>query len=211
MIWVKKLNKQTSRAIAYCYNALNFLFMEPDAYILIDRIYLHGSAARGSLTEKSDIDLFIDAKDENARIIEKMAISAISRFYNSNDYEKWKRLGFLHTFSVMAGTLETWELKQSIMAEGILLFLKKAALMPAERKVLFIFKILKIKNKYLKFTRLFFGRKEAGYKDKGILGKVKGDKISANVIIVPKESQQETEKALQKEGIDYSMKEICML
>ena len=52
MIWVKKLNKQTSRAIAYCYNALNFLFMEPDAYILIDRIYLHGSAARGSLTEK---------------------------------------------------------------------------------------------------------------------------------------------------------------
>ena len=44
-----------------------------------------------------------------------MAISAISRFYNSNDYEKWKRLGFLHTFSVMAGTLETWELKQSII------------------------------------------------------------------------------------------------
>ncbi|MDD4877558.1 MAG: nucleotidyltransferase domain-containing protein [Candidatus Nanoarchaeia archaeon] len=208
---VKKLNKEASRAIAYCYNALNFLFMEPEAYALIDRIYLHGSAIRGALTEKSDIDMFIDTADENARIIEKMAISAISRFYKSNDYEKWKRLGFLHTFSVMAGTLETWELKQGIMAEGILLYSKKMALMPAERKVLFIFKIPKIKKKYLKFTRLFFGRKEEGYKDKGILGKVKGEKVSANVIIVPKEYQQETEKALQKESIDYSMKEICLL
>jgi len=185
--------------------------MEPDAYALINSIYLHGSAARGSLTEKSDMDLFLDTADENAGAIEKIAVNAIKRFYNSNDYEKWKRLGFLHTISVMAGALEKWELKQGIMADGILLYSKKTALMPAERRVMFIFKIPKIKKKYLKFTRAFFGRKEAGYKDKGILGKVKGDKISANAIIVPKESQQETERALQKEGIDYSMKEICLL
>ncbi|MDI6738469.1 MAG: nucleotidyltransferase domain-containing protein [Nanoarchaeota archaeon] len=208
---VRKLNKQTSRAIAYCFDALGFLFMEPDAYALISGIYLYGSAARGSLAEKSDIDLFIDTADENAGTVEKISVNAIKRFYSSNDYEKWKRLGFMHTISVMAGALERWELKHGIMADGILLYSKKAALMPAERRVMFIFKIPKIKKKYLKFTRLFFGRKEVGYKDSGFLGKVKGDKISANVIIVPKEGQQETEKALQKEGIDYSMKEICVL
>ena len=50
---------------------------------------------------------------------------------------------------------------------------------------------------------------EKGYKDNGLLGEVNGKKISTNVIIIPKESQQKISEFMQKEKIDYSMKEIC--
>ena len=96
------------------------------------------------------------------------------------------------------------------MAEGILLYSKKSEILPAERKVLFSYELPKKKKKYLHFVRALFGRREKGYKDLGLLEELNGKKISANVIIIPKESQQKTMEFMQKEKINYSRKEICV-
>lgn len=207
---MKKLNKQTCKSISYVQNALSFLFLHDENIDFINSIYLYGSAARGELTEKSDIDIFIDCNVGKEKKIEQIAKAAFSNFYQSTDYQKWKYFRFLYPLSVQAGELLTWQLKTSVMADGILLYSKKAEIVPAERQVLFTFVLPKDKKKYLRFIRSLYGRKEKGYKEHGFLLEFQGKKISSDVIMIPKENQQKMLQFLQKCKINYSMKEICV-
>ena len=207
---MKKLNKQTLNAIAYAQNALSFIFLDSAIADLIKGIYLYGSAVRGELSKESDIDIFIDCDADKEESIERIAKAALSRFCNSKDFDKWKLFNFEHQISIQSGELEKWQLKTSIMADGILLYSKKSEILPAERKVLFSYELPKKKKLYLHFIRTLFGRKEKGYKDFGLLGELNGKKIGSNVIIVPKENQQRAMEFMQKEKINYSMKEICV-
>lgn len=199
------MNKQTRQALAYAQDALSFIFLDPSAEF-IETIYFYGSAVRGQLQKESDIDLFIDTEKN----IEKQVEAAIGRFYLSKDYEKWKHFGFTPLISIHAGKLEEWQLKTSIAAEGLLLYSKKGGTAFTERFDLFILELPKNKKKYLHFTRSFFGRKESGYCDIGFLGKLQGEKLSSNVILIKKEHEVELLKWLQKEKVDYSFKEISV-
>jgi len=207
---VRKLNSQTLKAIAYAQNALSFVFLDSAIDNIIQGIYLYGSSARGELTEESDIDIFIDCNANKEIIADGITKAALSRFYKSKDFEKWELLKFNYNISFQAGELLKWQLRTSIMAEGILLYSKKAEVLPAERKVLFTYELPKNKKKYLHFIRNLFGRKEKGYNDFGLLGDISGQRISSNVIIIPKENQQKISEFMRKEKIDYSMKEICV-
>lgn len=197
-------------SIAYVQNALSFIFLDSSIDDTIRGIYLYGSAVRGELTDDSDIDIFIDCRSADEDDIEGLAKAALSRFYKSKDYDKWKLFKFDYPISVQAGDLSAWKLKTSITAEGILIYSKKSEIIPAERKVLFTFDLPREKKQYVRFIRCLFGRKEKGYRDEGLLGKANGKKLSANVIIVPGENQQKITEFLQKEKINYSMKEICV-
>jgi len=206
---VKKLNEQTSQAIAYAQDAISFLFLDPIAKD-IEKIYLYGSAVRGQLQKGSDIDIFIDTNKN----IEKQAKTILNRFYLSQDYEKWKHYHFTYPFSFQAGKLLEWELKSSILAEGILLYSKQAdfseTIPTTKRKDLFILELPKNKKRYLHFIRHIFGRKEKGYSDKGFLHKLEGQKLSSNIILIPKEQEAEIIHFLHKEKINYSFKEISV-
>lgn len=204
------MNKQTLMSIAYAQNALSFIFLDSSINNFIKGIYLYGSAVRGELTDESDIDMFIDCDAKKENTVEGIAKAALSRFYKSKDFDKWRIFKFDYEISFQAGDLRTWQLKTSIIAEGILLYSKKAEIFPAERKVMFTYELPKKKNQYLHFIRDLFGRKEEGYKDLGLLGELNGKRISANLIIVPKENQQRITEFMQKEKINYSMKEICV-
>jgi hypothetical protein len=205
---VRKLNKETLKSIAYAQNAMCFIFMDNNAG-LIDEAYLYGSAARGGLGKGSDIDIFLNCSPEKEKQVEIIAKSSLSRFYKSKDYDKWKLFKFDYPISVQAGNLSEWHLKSSIMAEGILIYSKKTEILPSKRQVLVIFELPKNKKKYLHLIRGLFGRNEKGYNDKGILGSLEGIRISSNVIIVPKENQKSIMDFMQKNKVDYSMKEAC--
>ena len=202
------MNKQTQMAIAYAQNAISFIFLNSAINDFIKEIYLYGSAVRGELTKNSDIDIFINCDADKEKVLETTAKSALSKFYASKDFDKWRLFRFNFPVSFQTGNLMTWHLKTSILAEGILLYSKKTPISQAERKVLFTYTLPKKKNKYLHFIRTLLGRKEQGYKDKGLLGQTNGKKISTNAIIVPKESQQKITNLMNKEKIDYSMTEI---
>jgi hypothetical protein len=77
------------------------------------------------------------------------------------------------------------------------------------RNILFTVILPKKKSPYLQFIRSFFGRKEEGYNDTGIVGNLQGTRISATVFIIKKEHQQNIESALQKQKINYSFREIA--
>ncbi|MEK6960942.1 MAG: nucleotidyltransferase domain-containing protein [Nanoarchaeota archaeon] len=206
---MKRLNKQTAKAIAYAQDALTFLFLDNEEKGKIKGIYLFGSAVRGELEKESDIDLFIDCKKSDESSIQKAAERAIARFHQSKDYEKWKNFGFEHPISVQVGDLYTWSLKSSILSEGITLYSISPSTLPAERKILITFTLPKNKKKYLQFTRTLFGRKEEGYKDKGMIEVSGGIRIGSNVIIIPSGSQKKIIDKMNNEKIEYSLKEIC--
>ncbi len=191
-------------------NALVFLFQKQDIVQHINTIYLFGSAVRGELTKDSDIDIFIDCNEEHEQELEANVKSSLGLYYNSNDYEKWKTFKFTYPLSVQAGNVKTWELYSSILADGIVLYSKKIAVETSDRKVLFMFELPKNKKKYLSLIRKLFGRKEPGYKDQGIIGEIKGKKLSSTVIIIPKEYQQKIINLLNKEKVNYSMEEIAV-
>ena len=202
------MNKQTRQAIAYVQDALTFLFLDATLNDSISKIFLYGSAVRGQLRKESDLDLFIDCASDQEKIITARVRAAFARFYQSKDYQKWKDLRFSYPLSVHAGELEQWQLHSSIMAEGILLYSKKAELQPGERHDLFILEFPKAKKKYLRLVRSLFGRKEKGYQDSGFLGKLHGKKLSSNVILIKKEQESQLLAFFQKEKINYSFKEI---
>lgn len=189
---------------------LSFIFHNPTIDDKIKSIYLYGSAVRGELTKKSDIDLFFDCKEENEEFVKRLVDSGIVKFFSSKDYEKWKLLHFTYPFSIMAGDLKGWDLKLSIASEGILLYSNKASLDVGERCVLFRISYPKKKNEYIKIRRILFGRDEEYYRGKGIIQAINGKKISTDVFIIPKSQQARIRDVLDKEKIDYSMKEICV-
>ncbi len=202
------MNNQLLKSVSYAQNALSFIFLDSNIKDSINSIYLFGSAVRTQLTKGSDIDVFIDCKNE--KFIENIVKASINRFYHSKDYEKWKLLKFTYPISIQAGNIETWQLKYSILSEGLVLYSKQPTINKAERKVLFILKLPKDKGKYLHLIRNLYGRKEKGYKDLGLLNKLNGEKVSTNIIILHKENQQNLIEFLNKNKIDYSMKEICI-
>ncbi|MEK6867640.1 MAG: nucleotidyltransferase domain-containing protein [Nanoarchaeota archaeon] len=214
------MNKQTSKAIAYTQNALTFVFLDATLINKCNAIYLFGSAARGEMERESDIDLFFDFElffadsTRNEKIIQEKedAIhAALSRFSKSNDFQKWKQLGFTPEFSANVGKLEEWELKTSIVADGILLYSKEPMMSVTKRHVLITYVLPQKKTKYLSFIRTLFGRKEEGYKDAGIAGACQAQKMASTVLLVPKEHAEPIFTFLQTEKIDYSFIEIGII
>ncbi len=205
-----KAIKQISFAVSYAGNALSFLFLDPTLLSHIRAVYLYGSAARGELTKESDLDIFIDCIAEEEKEIEHKAKAAFSRFVASQDYDKWKRLHFTFPFSLHVGDFQSWELKNSILADGILLYSKSTSSLSGNRLLLFILELPKNKNKYLHFVRTFFGRKEKGYKEHGMLYELQGIKISSNVVLIPKEHLQNVTQFFIKQKISYSFKEVML-
>ncbi len=204
------MNRLLSLSISYAQNLLSILFTDPKIASLINSVYLYGSAVRGELTAESDLDLFIDCSPTLAETLEKSAKAALSRFYQSKDFEKWKLLRFTHPISLQAGQLNQWELKSSIEAEGIILYSKKPSLSSAERQMLLVFTLPKSKKKYLYFIRALFGRKEREYTGGGLLEELGGRKLSSTVVIVPKENSPRLIQYFNKEKINYTLSEICI-
>ena len=198
-------------AIAYVCNALSFIFIESTLASHIRKVYLYGSAARGELTEKSDIDVFIDCSAQHEKIIEQGAKAAITRFYQSLDFKKWPHLQGTYPITVCAGELNQWELKNVVETEGILVYSNTPFSGTGKRHSLFMFTLPKNKKKYLSVTRRLFGRKEKGYKDAGILGIAQGKKIGATVILAPSEGASMLCTFFNNEKIDYSFKECIMV
>jgi len=204
------LNKQTQQAIAYAQNALSFVFLDATLIKKCNAIYLFGSAARGEMEKESDIDLFFDFGSEEEKK-EAALHAALKRFYQSQDFQKWKLLGFTYPFSIKVGKLEEWELRTSVQADGILLYSKEPLISETKRHILITYTLPRKKTRYLSLVRTLFGRNEKGYKDTGIMGASHAKKIASTVILVPKEHVKPVFDLLQKEKIEYSFIEVSLI
>ena len=205
---VRILKTQTINTIAYCYNLLSFAFQKSEISKKIHAVHLFGSAVRSELTKRSDIDLFVECAKEDEEAVQRGMESAIITFISSQDYEKWKFMKHVYPFSIQAGNLQEWDLKTSILSEGITLYTKRPYALTGKRSVLFVMTYPKEKKKYIKIRRMLFGRDEEYYKEKGIVYQKKGKKIGPNVFIIPKEEQMRIIDLLAEQKVSYAMKEI---
>ncbi|MEK6845846.1 MAG: nucleotidyltransferase domain-containing protein [Nanoarchaeota archaeon] len=205
------MQTQTVNALSYCFNLLVFIFNNKEAGDKIKSIYLFGSAVRGELHNKSDIDLFVECEPKHEERVKKLVDSGMVKFQASADLQKWKNLHFIYPFTVHFGKLSEWDLKLSIASEGLIIYSKSTNLNEAQRMALFTINYSPKKSEYIKARRLLFGRDEEQFEHQGIIQKSGGKKISTHVFLVPKEEQSRIINILSKAKIEFSMKEINLL
>ena len=174
----------------------------------VEEIILFGSVARGEATEKSDVDLFFNTK-ENERNTKKIISYELKKFYNSRIYETFSLKGIKNPISSKTGNLDEWKLKRSIISDGIILY-GKYKKSPERGKAFVLFFIKPIKNvtKRNRIIRRLFGRKERGYSNEGIIKEISGKRLNSTTFLVPSEKVSEVLKILNSEKLNFSFFEI---
>ena len=201
-----------NKIVAYASNALLFVYSDEKLFDKIRRIYLFGSSVRWEFsTKKSDVDIFIDCNEKDEDFVRNMAELAISKFYKSNDFKKWKLLNIKNKLSIHSGNIDEWDLKNSILSEGILMYGKAMPQKDMPKKVLFTIALPKKKKEYLRITRKLYGRKDKDFVSKGIIEEMNGEKLATNAFIIEGIRSAEIIKILNKEKIDYKIREFFQI
>ena len=163
-------------------------------------IIVFGSVVRGDFDKESDVDIFIDAKNE--KLVEEKVRKSLNEFY-SHSRHTWVVRGIDNQINPIVGDLSSVKranLKNEIISNSILIYGQYAEL-PENISdfVLINYDISKLKPKdKSKFVRDLLGyrllRNKKEYKVKGILDEVEGKRLVKNAILVPKRNQQQIYK-----------------
>ena len=185
--------------IAYASSFVSFVLPK----IEVDEIILFGSVARKEATEKSDIDLFFNTK-KNEKETKKTIKKELEKFYKSKFHEIWSIKENTLPINIESGNLDKWELKRSIISDGIVLYGKYKEL-PKNTKQFSYFNIKPIKNisKRNKIIRKLFGRNEKTYSSESLVKSLQGKILSPSSFIIPKDKTNEVYQILVKEKIDF--------
>ncbi|MEK6893248.1 MAG: nucleotidyltransferase domain-containing protein [Nanoarchaeota archaeon] len=180
----------------YIYDFLSVLFDKLKERDKIRRIILFGSFARGNARKDSDIDLFIDVKEENKEEVSILVKETLNEF-ELRAMKTWYIKGIKNPIMPIVDSLDAdkWsELKSEIAVYSIVLFgsseMKRDVL--GKQKVIIEYDISKSKQKdKMKIIRKLYGYKNKKgkkiYFKKGITDEIKGEKINNAVIADIKE------------------------
>ena len=175
----------------------------------IQEIILFGSVARGDFTSKSDIDLFFSvSSSEQAATIEQELKVIEPKFYKSQMYQLWKQKGAINPLSIKVGVLEQWELKRSIISDGIVLYGKYKSEVKGKGYVLIPFTAIPDITKRNRIMRTLFGRVEEGYSKEGLVTKLGGRRIAPTVFFIPLQFADQVIPLLKKEKMNYELIEL---
>lgn len=201
---VRPLNRAKLIALGYAY--LSYLFREKDIQEKIKAMYLFGSVARGDFDKESDIDIFIDVEKTNEAFIKKAHQSALKKLY-AIEGKKWELKGIFNPFAIKIGNLDEWDLKESVIREGIILFSQSSGI-KMQKYLLFSFAPITEAKKRIRVIRQLFGRMEKEYQEQGLVQKYNGKILSPRVFIVPALALKEITQFLAEEKVQYEFEEI---
>ena len=176
----------------------------------IANIILFGSIARENYDKNSDIDIFIDTKNKN---MEKKSEKILLDFYKSIKFSKyWSLLGIKNEISLKVGELDKWDLKESIMSNGIVLYGRYASKAGTKQYALFELKIKGDRKDKIKAWRKLYGYKQTvnkkAYESSGLIKKFNGKKVGKAAFIAPIEYAPPIIKYFRENKIVYSMQYI---
>ncbi|MBL7131510.1 MAG: nucleotidyltransferase domain-containing protein [Candidatus Omnitrophica bacterium] len=173
----------------------------------VKAVILYGSLARGEFTSRSDIDLFIlTTDDKTQKEVEDKVIeleSAIGR-------------NIQPTIRTVAELQKTdTGLLQNIFQEGKVLYLKEpsdipsAILLQQKPFLIYSFQISSLPQKdKAKFNRQLYEQTRKGYKYKGLLQEIGGQKLSAGCIMVPHMQKETIEKFFKKFKVKFEQLKV---
>lgn len=193
--------------IAYCSSFTSFLLRLKAEKI--SKIILFGSVARDQHDKESDIDIFIETKEDPDSIRK-----VLNLYYQSEDAKKFKFLGVDLPISLHIGDLDKRvDLKRSMLGNGIVLYSQFHESPEGEMFAIFSLKTPKLspKNK-LKFWRRLYGHAQKvgnkKYESESLLAQLNGVKLGKGVFIIPFQNVKKIKDYLQKQKIRYTIAEI---
>ncbi|MBS3080276.1 nucleotidyltransferase domain-containing protein [Candidatus Pacearchaeota archaeon] len=196
---------ENNELISYAMDFVSYLLSKVNG---INRIILHGSVARGDYVEDSDVDLFVDAKKN----IEKEVNKALENYPKTKKFQEWKFKGIENEISIIIGNLESREwrdLKRSMMNTGIILFGKyKSEVEKVNHYVIFSFENIKPNKKRVLVYRKLFGFKQGKKEYKGLADEIKAIKIGKGALLVPIEHANELKKYLHNIKISLKLYDV---
>ncbi len=173
--------------IAYAEQYASFLLYNLDSQHQenIKEIILFGSVARGEATADSDIDIFINVFKENQKLVERIE-HLTKKFYNTEFFKLWKLLGVENEIKTIIGILEEWDLKSSIIANGLVLYGKyQQGINDGEPQVILYWNKIKPESRRVLLSKKLYGSSYKNKRYEGILSLAKATKLSSNCIIMP--------------------------
>ncbi|MBI2576286.1 nucleotidyltransferase domain-containing protein [Candidatus Woesearchaeota archaeon] len=174
--------------LAYSMDFGSFFLQKTKHAASIKSVILFGSVARFESDKKSDVDIFVDVSGDPDEV-QKESADITDDFYDSIKFTKyWKLLNVTNKFKVMAGRLGQWELKNSIISNGIILYGKYKSL-PEKGAflVLFSFENISPNTRRVMLNKKIFGYSHSGRRYEGLLEQFQGTKLSKGTIAVPVE------------------------
>lgn len=171
--------------IGYAVQYVSYIIynLEPSFSNSIKEVILFGSVARGEATASSDVDIFFNVPKENKALSKRLA-ELTTKFYTTEFYRLWKNLGLRNDIKPLVGILQNWNLKQSIIANGITLFGRyKSSITGGSPLVIIYWQPIRNQSKRVLLSKKVYGY---SYKTKHYPGMLseKGVKLSSNCLAV---------------------------
>lgn len=173
----------------------------------VKAVILYGSLARGEFTSRSDVDLFIltteykTQKEIHDKVIELE--SEIGRNIQPT----------IRTIVELQKT--DTGLLQNIFQEGKILYLREpsdipsAILLQQKPYLIYSFQINSLLQKEkVRFNRQLYEQTRKGYKYKGLLQKIGGQKLSAGCVMIPYEQKEKIEKFFKKFKVKFEQLKV---
>ncbi len=173
--------------IAYAGQYASFLLynLEPQLSEKVKEIILFGSVTRGEATAQSDIDIFINVFKEDQKLVERVK-SLTKKFYNTEFFKLWELLGVENDIKTIVGILDEWDLKPSVIANGLVLYGKyQQGIKEGEPHVILYWDKIRPESKRVLLSKKLYGYSYKTKKYAGIFSWAKALKLSSNCIIVP--------------------------
>ena len=170
-------------------------------------VILYGSFARDENTSRSDIDLFIiTAEDKTLKEVQDKIIeleSEIGRIIQPT----------IRTINELQKT--DTGLLQNIFQEGEVLYLREpqdipsSILLQQRPYLIYSFQISRLSQKEkVRFNRQLYEQTRKGYRYKGFLQKIGGQKLSSGCIMIPHTEKSKIEKFFKKFKVDFEQLKV---
>ncbi len=206
-----------SELFSYAYDFVSQIIENKKIFDSVRSIILFGSVARGNFDKDSDVDIFIDIKNEKNIEDLSMLLKREQHKFEIRCEKTWFLRKIDLPIKVTMGDINSdrWEnLKDEISAYGKFLY---GDLKISETKirpyVLVSYRISELSQK----NKMSFLREIYGYKNKknkkeyvkeGLIKKINAKKLGVNVVMVQKEEISKIKSLLSKYKISYELKEI---
>ncbi len=200
---------KSNKLVAYAGDFASFLIENIGETAKINQIILFGSAAKGEARKESDVDVFVDADEK----IEAEVHKIVARFYKSIKVTQyWRLLGIENEIQCIVGDLEKWDLKRSIISNGIVLYGKYKGKPNGRGYALFKIKLDKNRSEQVRLWRALYGYKQSvsgkAYISEGLVKECGGKKLANSVFIIPLERSSELLEFLRKNKFGYELSEV---
>lgn len=193
--------------LSYIYDFISQISENGIIFDEMKSIILFGSIARGDFDKKSDIDLFLDIKNEQYEKKVQEQIKKELRIFEIHCEKSWHIKGIRFPLKIIVGNIQNtrWEnLKKEIESYGIVLYgeLQNTAFL-LHHHALLIFDIGHLhQNQKMALLRELYGysttKEKKVYTTQGIVEKLNGTKVGTNVLLLPFEHVSEIRTFFRK-------------